>query len=273
MMNFPLTRSPEKIAPTPMTDTKPNLPGLYELVVVDRTDSARAHAERLAAQGADEGTLVWAKKQMEGVGRKGRRWISGERNLHCAVILRPEETFAKCCQLSLLAGMCTAQAITVVGEPMEELRLGWPNDVYLNRGKVAGVHLSGSMDPAEHVDWMVISVNVNAFEQPESLGAAASSLRGEGFEAFDRVTLMESFSREFLAWLNRWAEEGLDPVCRAWSWRGGWNGERSLEYDGRTHAGTFESLEKDGSLKLETREGIMCFQLAEFYRPEFSVVS
>lgn len=255
-----------------MTDTNPNLPGPYELVVLDRSDSAKAHAERLAAQGADEGTLVWVKKQTEGVGRRGKYWISGERNLHCALILRPEESFAKCCELGLVAGLCAGQAITVIGEPMEELRLGWPNDVYLNRGKVAGVHLSGEMDPAGRVNWAVIAMNVNAFEQPGSLGTAAASLRGEGFEVYDRVALMESYSRELLAWLNRWADEGLEPVLRAWSWREGWPGERRLEYGGRSHRGTFESLAEDGSLKLRTREGIMSFQLAEFYRPEFSVV-
>lgn len=250
-------------------ENKPSLPGLYELVVVEEADSARAHAERLAARGADEGTLVWVKKQTEGTGRRGKYWISGSRNLHCAVILRPEESFEICCQLSLLASVCTAQAITVIGEPMEELRLGWPNDVYLNRGKVAGIHVSGQMDAGGVVDWAVISVNVNTFDQPEGLGVAASSLRGEGFEVFERTELLESFAREFLAWLNRWADEGLAPVTKAWLWRGGWMGERTVDYAGKTFRGTFEGLEDNGALKLRTGDGIMAFELKQFYRPEF----
>lgn len=257
-----------------MTEIEPNLPGLYELVVVDETDSARAYAERLAARGADEGTLVWAKKQTEGLGRSGKYWISGEKNLHCAVVLRPEDPFEVCCQLSLLASVCTGQAITLVGEPMEELRLGWPNDVYLNRGKVAGVHLSGELGANDAVNWMVVSVNVNTFNHPTSLGFAASSLRGEGFTNFERVDLLEGFSREFLAWLNRWADQGLEPVRKAWSWRADWrDDEHSVDYDGRTHRGTFDSVETDGTLKLKTTHGIMSFELDPFYRPEFRISS
>ncbi len=114
-------------------------PTPYELVVVHKTDSARAHAERLAAQGADEGTLVWAKSQYEGLGRNHRHWMSGYRNLHLALIVKPEQGFDTVCQLSLVATICTALAIAEQAEPMEELRYRWPNDVLLNRGKVAGL--------------------------------------------------------------------------------------------------------------------------------------
>lgn len=257
-----------------MTCNEPNLPGLYDLVVVDTTDSAHAHAARLAAAGAEEGTLVWARKQTEAAGRPGKYWISGEDNLHCAVILRPEDPFETCCQLSLLAGVCLSQAITVVGEPMEELRLGWPNDVYLNRGKVGAVHLSGELGPGERVDWMVVSVNANTYSHPASLGFSASSLRGEGFEMSDRVQLLEAFAREFLAWINRWADEGLHPVRKAWLWRGSWDDDdRRVEIDGHTIQGRFDSLDELGALKLASPEGNITITLAEFYRPVFPVRS
>jgi len=253
-----------------MTEAQPNLPGLYEPVIVEEADSARAHAERLAAAGANEGTLVWVKKQTEGMARRGRYWISGSRNLHMAVILRPEFSFETCCQLSLVAGVSACQAVTLVGEPMEELRLGWPNDIYLNRGRVGAVHLSGELRDTDRVEWMVVSVNVNTFDHPASLGFDASSLRGEGFERYERVEVMEAFARAFLAWLNRWADEGLDPVRRAWLWRGDWRDrERSVEVDGRTIQGVFYSMEDDGALNLDTTQGIMKITLDAYYRSEF----
>lgn len=255
-----------------MNKTHPDLPGLYELVVVDEADSARACAERLASQGADEGTLIWVKKQTEGPGRGDKYWISGDNNLHCAIILRPEDSFDVCCQISLLAGVCTCQAITLVGEPMEELRLGWPGDVYLNRGKVAVTHLGGELDGTGGVNWMVLSVDINTSSHPTTLGLNASSLRGEGFEVYDRIEVLEALSREFLAWLNRWADQGLVPVCKAWLWRGNWqDDERSIEVDGRTIRGTFDSLEDDGTLNLKTAQGIISISLGDFHRPAFHV--
>lgn len=251
-------------------ENAPDLPGLYEPVIVESTDSALAHAERLAAQGAEEGTFVWVKRQTDPAGRPGKEWMAGEGNLHCAIVLRPEESLETCCQLSLLAGVCVGQAISVVGEPMEELRLGWPNDVYLNRGKVGNVQLGGELDPDGRPAWMVVAININTSEPPADLGYAASSLKGEGFETFDRVVVMEYFAREFLAWLNRWAEEGLNPVRKAWSWRGDWtDAERTVEHEGRAYKGVFEALDERGALKLATQQGIMKFELVDFHRPDF----
>lgn len=251
-----------------MNENNPDLPGLYELVIVDSTDNVRAHAERLAAGGAGEGTFVWVKQQKQEPGRQG--WVPGDRNLHCAIVLRPEEPFHACCELGLLTTVCVGQAITVVGEPMEELRFGWPTDIYLNRGKVANIQLSGELDTEQRVNWMVISVNVNTFEHPPSLGFTASSLKGEGFETFERVVVMEYFAREFLSWLNRWAEEGLDPVRKAWLWRGDWtDAERSVNYKGQTLTGVFDALDENGALKLRTRKGIMTCDLVDFHRPEY----
>lgn len=250
--------------------TQPNLPGLYELIVVDKADSARAYAQRLAMDGADEGTFVWVKKQTEGTGRKGKYWISGHNNLHCAVILRPEDSLKICSQLSLVTSISVSQAITMLGEPMEELRLGWPNDIYLNRGKVAGIHLSGELDSQDQVKWMVISINVNAFEHPSSFGFAAASLKEEGFEFYSHIELMEYFSREFLSWLNRWADQGMAPIRKAWLWRGDWKDElHTVDYNGKTYSGEFNGLQQDGALKLQTTQGIKLFQLEDFYRQEF----
>lgn len=253
-----------------MTENTPALPGLYEPVFVDSADSARAHAERLARQGAEEGTFVWARHQADPTGRPGKEWVPGEGNLHCAVVLRPDDTLETCCQLSLLTSVCIGQAITVVGEPLEELRFGWPNHVYLNRGKVGNVHLSGALGAGGRVDWMVVAINLNTSSAPPDLGYAASSLKDEGFETFDRVVLMEYFAREFLAWVNRWAEEGLNPIRKAWLWRGGWTDtQRSVACEGRVYSGVFEELDDRGALKLATPQGIMRFDLVDFHRPEF----
>ena len=132
----------------------------------------------------------------------GNYWMSGNRNLHCAIILRPEEAFETCCQLSLVATICAAMGISRQAEPLEELRYQWPNNITLNQGKVAGITLSGRLSGAV-VQWMVVALNVNVYEHPHSEGFNAASMRGEGFQSFDRVQLLEAYTREFLSWINR----------------------------------------------------------------------
>ena len=58
---------------------EPILPTAYRLVTLETVDSTNAEAKRLAARGEDEtpdGTLVWAKEQTAGRGRRGFRWRS-----------------------------------------------------------------------------------------------------------------------------------------------------------------------------------------------------
>ena len=247
-------------------------PPLYEPVIVERADSARAHAERLAHQGAEEGTIVWAKAQNEGLGRNSQRWISGSKNLHLAIILRPDEQFEIVCQLSLVATICAAIALAEQAEPMSELRYRWPNDVLLNRGKVAGITLSGVLKNDNDVEWMVVGVNVNVWEQPNSLGFDSASMRGEGFEMHDRVQLAVAFCRQFLSWGDRWANEGFDPIRKAWLARG--RGDplpHTIKLASETKRGAFENIDQEGSLILRITE-TRCekVRLCDFFRPDFT---
>ena len=253
-----------------MFETTPDIPRLYDLIAVDSTDSSRAHAERLAKEGAEEGTIVWTKSQREGLGRAGNYWMSGNRNLHCAIILRPEESFKVCCQLSLLTTVCAAMGISRQAEPLEEFRYRWPNDITLNQGKVAGITLSGRLSGAV-VKWMVVALNVNVYDHPLSKGFDAASMRGEGFQSFDRVQLLEAYTREFLSWINRWSEEGFEPIRKAWLFRGHQKNDQVRIRLGQSNiVGTFNELDPTGAIKLATHTNTETIKLPDFFRPDFS---
>ena len=252
-----------------MAERKPNLPGLFDLVVVEKTDSSRAYAERLARRGAGEGTLVWAKSQNEGIGCNGRYWMSGNRNMHCSIILRPDMDLSTCCELGLVACICAALAISAQAEPMEELRYGWPNDVLLNRGKIAGVALSGQLQGAS-VKWMVIALNANVYDAPESRGMAAASMRGEGFRSHDRVALLEAYSRQFLSWTNRWADEGMAPIAREWRNRGPRKDDPvRVRMEKREVNGSFLQMMDHGGIELVSSSKHTSIDPADFFRSDF----
>ena len=69
---------------------KPNLPPAYRLVVMDEVDSTNDEARRLAELGAEDGTLVWAKSQRKGRGRRGNSFDSPPGNLYLSIIVRPD---------------------------------------------------------------------------------------------------------------------------------------------------------------------------------------
>ena len=75
----------------------PKLPPAYRLVALDSVGSTNDEALRLAAEGAEDGTLVWARQQTGGRGRQGRSWSSPPGNLYFSLVLRPDCAPAEAC--------------------------------------------------------------------------------------------------------------------------------------------------------------------------------
>ena len=67
----------------------PVLPDGWTLVALQSVGSTNDEAARLAEAGAPEGTVVWAREQTGGRGRRGRAWASPLGNLYSSTILRP----------------------------------------------------------------------------------------------------------------------------------------------------------------------------------------
>jgi BirA family biotin operon repressor/biotin-[acetyl-CoA-carboxylase] ligase len=188
-----------------------------------RTDSTNSRARELAEAGAPHGTVVTAGEQTEGRGRQGRTWTAppGKALLYSAV-LRPLDRRHLLLPLAVPLAVC---------EAAEELREGiectikWPNDVWLEERKLAGILIEARPQDG----WAVIGVGLNLSiatdEFPQELRTAATSLfsSGDGGPGKGRRSLpaaapptplaaAEVLSRR----LDRWVEEGAEAVLRAW---------------------------------------------------------
>ena len=84
-----------------------------------------------------EGAVAVAEEQTEGRGRMGRRWEAPASSSLLVSTLRRPPPERRAAELTLLAGV----AVAVVVERATGLaaQIKWPNDVMLNRRKVAGV--------------------------------------------------------------------------------------------------------------------------------------
>ena len=85
--------------------------------------------------------------------------------------------------------------------------------------------------------------------------ASACALADEGCEVAC-IDLVEHFSRHFLAWINRWQEEGVAPVRQAWLSRAtGLSGSIEVASGPHRKQGIFTGLTDTGSIRL-MRNGI-----------------
>lgn len=241
-----------------MTD-EPNLPPAYQLVALDTVDSTNDEAKRLAARGEDEapdGTLVWARSQTAGRGRRGRRWISPAGNLYCSLILRPEIPLGKAVQLGFVAALAIYDAIARLAQPGHQISCKWPNDLLLQEKKVAGILLESEAVGAALPSWIVLGVGINVSHYPDDTEFPATSLWAEGCREVTVVDMLDAFSRHFLTWTNRWLHDGFAPVRNCWQLRAkGRHEEIEVKLDDEILRGTFLEMDEDGALILELAKG------------------
>lgn len=196
--------------------------------------STNARARELAAAGAPHGTLVTADEQTAGRGRQGRRWTApaGEALL-LSLILREHDAL-----LSLRAGLAVADA---TADPRRvragaEVAVKWPNDVLIDRRKVAGVLVEGR--PQEGWAVLGIGVNVAVTTFPEELRATAASL---GLRREDREPLL----RELLGTLEARLREPATGIILALRDRDALRG-RTVRWSGGE--GIAGGIDADGAL-------------------------
>jgi len=153
---------------------------LYRLT----TPSTQLLCKREAIEGAPNGTLILAEQQTAGKGRvDGRTWLSQPAsNLYFTLLLRPSDVrditklnFA----LSLAVCRGVEQAV-----PAVRPRVKWPNDVWVDGRKVAGVLVDVDMMGSACTVSAGIGINVNqdwaAVEDGELRQSATSLLTAAG---------------------------------------------------------------------------------------------
>ncbi len=236
---------------------RPKLPPVYRLVALHSVTSTNDEALRLAEQGAEDGTLVWAREQTKGRGRQGRGWVSPPGNLYCSLVLRPECAPAEAAQLGFVAALAVGEAFGSVAPPMIEVTYKWPNDVLLNGRKGAGILLESRSDAAGRLDCLILGLGANVRSYPPDSAFPATSLCFEGAPpSVTEVDLLEAFSRHFLAWVNRWLDDGFAPVRQAWLNHAHARGEAlEIRLPRETLSGTFKDLDRDGALVLGLGDG------------------
>jgi len=238
---------------TPDAGLAAKLPAGCRLVVRDAVGSTNDEARALAHDGAPDLTLVWAKEQLAGRGRRGRTWRSPPGNLYLSVLLRPTQGAAEASQLGFVAALAIADAVDRL-LPQGGARLKWPNDVLLGEAKVAGV-LMESAGQGRRLDWLILGLGVNIGSHPENLDYPATSLTAQGGAATVPEALA-AVAHAFVAWRERWQAHGFGPLRDAWLARAHGLGDRvEVKLADTTLTGTFADLDRDGALVLRLPGG------------------
>lgn len=232
------------------------LPPGFRVEAFASVGSTNDEAKALARSGAAEGTIVWAKRQEAGRGRRGRAWTSPEGNLYTSTVLRPGRSPAEAAQISFVAALAIAETAAAVLPETADIRCKWPNDVLVNGRKLSGILLESEAGPDGGLAWLVLGVGINLRHSPEGTEFPATSLVAEGAPAMQPAGLLEIYAEQLALWYARWLEHGFAPVRSAWMARAKGIGEPVVvRLSDRTLTGTFADLDSDGVLLLDRDDG------------------
>ncbi len=217
------------------------------IVRLDAVGSTNDEARRLAEDGAPHLTLVAARRQTAGRGRRGRSWVSEPGNLYCSAVLRPAGPPDRAAELGFAVSLAMAESIG------PEARCKWPNDLLVNGRKAAGMLMESGPVRGGMMDWLIAGIGVNVAQAPADTEFPATSLHAEGLGAATVDGLLEGFAGRLAAWLEVWRDAGFAPLRAAWIGRAhGIGGPVTLRLPRETLHGRFADLDETGALVLDS---------------------
>ncbi|MBO7744128.1 biotin--[acetyl-CoA-carboxylase] ligase [Paenibacillus sp. MWE-103] len=185
----------------------------------DEVDSTQNIAQRLAEEGAPEGTLVIAEQQTNGRGRMGRKWVSPSgKGIWMSFILRPGMPIHFAPQLTLLTAVALCRALRAAAAPLD-IGIKWPNDLLVGGRKISGILLETTAEE-ERLRYVIagigISVNLTEDDYPPELLDIATSLRIQLGRELDRAEIVASFFAQFQQLYAVYQREGFAPIQTIW---------------------------------------------------------
>jgi BirA family biotin operon repressor/biotin-[acetyl-CoA-carboxylase] ligase len=182
------------------------------LLFLPVTGSTNDDALLAARSGAPHGSVFVADEQTKGRGRRGNVWHAapGE-SLLFSVLLRPKLELAQSSALTLAIGLALRDVVAglVPGSAM----IKWPNDLYVDGKKLAGI-LVESILQGDRLQAVVVGVGLNVLtlDFPEEIAQRATSLALLGSSLLDRETLLRGLLTAIAERGTEFEERGVESL-------------------------------------------------------------
>jgi len=213
------------------------------------------------------GMVIFAENQTRGRGQQGTSWVSEPgQNLTFSIVLRlshlplaSQFLFNKALSIHLLGFFRT-----YFSNPTSAFHIKWPNDVYLNGKKIAGILIENSLS-GNHITASVLGIGLNVNQQVFEF-PSASSLSILLDRPIDRYELLnslllyldENLPLDFEA-LTMAEVQTIHKVYDATLW--GLHQQRWYQAADDPFIATLKGVDEQGLLILETKQGIERFEI------------
>jgi len=217
-----------------------------------------------AADHMGQRCAVLAEKQTSGRGRRGRHWVSPfGKNIYLSLLVSFQGGIASLEGLSLMTAIAVEKALVRLG--IEGIGLKWPNDVYANGKKLAGILLEVTGEYSSHCQ-VVIGIGLNlSLSEKDAAGieqpwAELKALKPD----LSRNEVAAVVLDELLRAVDDFQREGFAPHQQYWAERDIFMG-REVRVIAASHEtpGVVKGVNRKGELMLMTEKGIEIINAGE----------
>lgn len=226
--------------------------------IFEELKSTQDEAEKIALS-ESQPFIVISEKQTDGRGRFKRHWSSQPNTgLWMSIVLQPDISLQKLTTFNLFIALALAKT---VGSYHTDVKIKWPNDIYLNEKKLSGflTEIKGSQDNITQIICGIgVNLNTQRTDFPNELESTATSLHIETgnnidrYEFLERLILnVEKYYYLFLTGTFSEIKDEYESYTLIF--------DRILKYTegSRVIIGQAESLNDDGTLNVKSAEGDM----------------
>ena len=220
-------------------------------------DSTNTYLFERASDHMGKRYAVFAEKQSSGRGRRGRQWISPfGRNIYLSLLVSFSGGMSALEGLSLAVGIAVEKAMGRLG--IDGVGLKWPNDIYADGRKLAGILLEVTGEYNSHCQVVIgiglnLSMSEGEAQEINQPWVDLSSLRS----GLSRNQVAGTLLDELLSMVDTFQKEGFAPWQQYWSERDIYhNKDVVISSSIRDVEGVVKGVNRKGELMLRTDRGM-----------------
>lgn len=218
--------------------------------IIDSTNSELMR--RIAAkQILESGTVIVAEMQQAGRGRRGRVWQSPfGANLYYSYYWRLDDGLQAAMGMSIAVGLAVFDTLKALYKL--EIQLKWPNDIYLNNEKLAGVLVELDGQPQGPCQ-LVIGIGIN-LQMPDSFSQhidQAWTDLSQHTQQIDKNQLVAYLTYCLEQRLAQYSQTGLNDMYQQWNSLNVFAGQYvELNTGHRSWGGVCEGIDANGGIRI-----------------------
>ena len=230
----------------------------YNLINLKTVKSTNLEIKKMISSKININNLcLSADNQTDGYGRRNAKWFSYKGNIHLSILVKPKCSINEVNQLSFMTSITLGDTLKKIKSNIN-IKYKWPNDILLNKKKIAGVIIETSSFVNKKIKWVIIGIGLNIKKSPNlntkefkitSLNKEKIYVRKDDF--------IDSFLQRFFRNYEFWKKKGFNFIKKNWiSNVYKKNNKIVVKYQNNYIKGKILDLLINGGIKLKTSKEI-----------------